>query len=101
MVVSRRVLESSLRILHCLPLACGRRGSLREDEPLSCRSRVYFRRDCTLLVMLWVGLVCVPEGCVEWDIQVSIAEEVGIIRNDMDDRRRVVWLGPWQWATLH
>jgi hypothetical protein len=32
----------------------------------------------------------VPEGCVEWDIQVSIAEEVGIIRDDMDDRRRVV-----------
>jgi hypothetical protein len=32
-VVSRRVLESSLGILHCLPLACGRRGSLREDEP--------------------------------------------------------------------
>ena len=101
MVVRRRVLESSLWLLHCLPLACGRRGSLREDEPLSCRSRVYFRRGCTLLVMLWVGLVCVPEGCVEWDIQVSIAEEVCIIRNDMDDRRRVVRLGPWQWATLH
>ena len=48
-----------------------------------------------------MGLVCVPEGCVEWDIQVSIAGEVGIIRNDMDDRRRVVWLGPWQRATLH
>ena len=45
--------------------------------------------------------MCVPEGCVEWYIQVSIAEEVGIIRNDMDDRRRVVRLGPWQWATLH
>ena len=42
-----------------------------------------------------------PEGCAEWDIQVSIAEEVGIIRNVMDDRRRVVRLGPWQWATLH
>ena len=41
-----------------------------------------------------MGLVCVPEGCVEWDIQVSIAEEVGIIRDDMDDRRRVVRLGP-------
>ena len=50
---------------------------------------------------MWVGLVCVPEGCVEWDIQVSIVEEVGIIRNVMDDRLRVVWLGPWQWATLH
>ena len=54
-----------------------------------------------MLVMLWRGLVCVPEGGVEWDIQVSIAEEVGIIRNVMDDRRRVVRLGPWQWATLH
>ena len=41
-------------------------------------------------MMLWRGLVCVPEGCVEWDIQVSIAEEVGITRDDMDDRRRVV-----------
>ena len=48
-----------------------------------------------------MGLVCVPEGYVKWYIQVSIAEEVGIIRNDMDDRRRVVRLGPWQWATLH
>ena len=101
MVVSRRVLVSSFWLLHCLPLACGRLRSLREDEPLSGRSRVYFRRDCTLLVMLWVGLVCVPEGCVEWDIQVSIAGEVGIVRNDMDDRRRVERLGPWQWATLH
>ena len=55
--------------LHCLPLACGRRGSLREDDPLSCRSRVYFLRGCTLVVTLWMGLVCVPEGCVEWDIQ--------------------------------
>ena len=54
-----------------------------------------------MLVMLWVGLVCVPEGCVECDIQVSIAGEVGIIRNDMNDRRRVVQWGPWQWATLH
>ena len=94
-VVSRRVLESSLWLLHCLPLACGRRGSL------SCRSRVYFRRGCTLLVILWVGLVCVPEGCVEWDIQVSIAEEVGIIRDDMDDRRRVVRLGPSSGLLLH
>ena len=100
-VVSRRVLASSLWLLHCLPLACGRRGSLREDEPLSCRSRVYFRRGCTLLVMLWRGLVCVPEGCVEWDIQVSIAEEVGTVRNDMDDQRWVVRLGLWQWATLY
>ena len=45
--------------------------------------------------------MCVPEGGVEWDMQVSIAGEIGIIRNDMDDRRRVVRLGPWQWATLH
>ena len=38
--------------------------------------------------------VCVPGGCVEWYIQVSIAEEVGIIRNGMDNRRRVErWLG--------
>ena len=36
----------------------------------------------------------VLEGCVECDIQVSIAEEVGIIRNVMDDQRRVVRLGP-------
>ena len=35
-----------------------------------------------------------PEGGVEWDIQVITAEEVVIIRNDMDDRRRVVRLGP-------
>ena len=48
-----------------------------------------------------MGLVCVPEGCTEWYIQVNIAEEVGIIRNDMDDRRRVVQWGPWQWVTLH
>ena len=54
-----------------------------------------------MLVMLWVGLVCVPEGCVEWDIHAIIAEEGGIIRNDMDDRRRVVRWGPWQWSTLH
>ena len=101
MVVSRRVLESSLWLLHCLPLACEGRWSLREDEPLSCRSRVYFRRGCTLLLMLWMGLACVPEGCVEWDIQVIIAEEVGIMRNDMDDQCRVVRLGSWQWATLH
>ena len=26
----------------------------------------------------------------------SIAGEVGIIRNDMDDRRRVVQWGPWE-----
>ena len=45
--------------------------------------------------------VCVPEGCVEWYIHVIIAKEGGIIRNDMDDRRRVVRWGPWQWATLH
>ena len=45
--------------------------------------------------------MCVPVGCVEWDIQVIIAEEVVIIRNGMDDRRRVVRLGPWQWAFLH
>ena len=25
---------------------------------------MYFRRGCTLLGMLWRGLVCVPEGCV-------------------------------------
>ena len=43
-----------------------------------------------------MGLVCVPEGCVEWDIHVSIAGEVGIIRNDIDDRRRVERWGPWQ-----
>ena len=47
-----------------------------------------------------MGLVCVPKGCVEWDIQVIIAEEGGIIRNGMDDQRRVVRLGPWQWAAL-
>ena len=46
-----------------------------------------------MLLTLWVGLVCVPEGGVEWDIQVITAEEVVIIRNDMDDRRRVVRLG--------
>ena len=96
MVVSRRVLVSSLWLLHCLPLACGRRGSYREDGPLSGRSRVYFRRGCILLVILWMGLVCVPEGSVGWDIQVIIAGEVGIIRNDMDDQRRVERLGPWQ-----
>ena len=102
MVVSRRVIVSSLGLLHCLPpLACGRRWTLRGDEPLSGRSCVVVHRGCTLLVMLWMGLVCVPGGCVEWYIQVSIAEEVGIIRNDMDDRRRVVRLGPWQWAILH
>jgi hypothetical protein len=100
-VVSRRIIVSSRWVLHCLPLACGRRRSLREDEPLSIRSCVYFRGGCTLFVMLWVGLVCVPEGSVEWDMQVCKAEEVGIIRNVMDDRRRVGRLGPWQWITLH
>ena len=95
-VVSCRDLEFFHWLLHCLPLACGRRGSLREDEPLSCHSRVYFRRGCTLLMMLWIGLVCVPEGCVECNIQVIIAEEAGIIRNNMDDRRRVERLGPRQ-----
>ena len=45
--------------------------------------------------------MCVPEGGVEWDIQVIIAEEGGIIRNDMDDQRRVVRWGPRQRATLH
>jgi hypothetical protein len=47
------------------------------------------------------GLVCVPEGGVECDMQVCIAEEVGIIRNVMDDRRRVGRWDPWQWITLH
>ena len=47
------------------------------------------------------GLVCVPEGSVGWDIQVIIAEEVSIMRNDMDDRRRVVRWGPWQRTTLY
>ena len=41
-----------------------------------------------------MGLLCVPGGSVRWDIQVIIAEEVGIIRNDMDDQRRVERLGP-------
>ena len=45
--------------------------------------------------------MCVPKGSVGCDIQVSIAEEVGIIRNDVDDRRRVERLGPWQCASLH
>ena len=74
MVVSHRVMVSSLGWLHYLPLACGRRWSLREDEPLSGRSGAVVQRGITLLVMLWVGLVCVPEGGVEWDIQVSITE---------------------------
>ena len=39
--------------------------------------------------MLRMGLVCVPEGGVEWDMRVCITEEVGIIENVMDDRRRV------------
>ena len=63
-VVSLRVLVSTLWLLHCLPLACGRRRSLREDEPLSSRSCVYFLRGFTLFVVLWMGLVCVPEGGV-------------------------------------
>jgi hypothetical protein len=100
-VVSRHIIVSSLWLLHGLPLACGRRRSLREDEPLSGRSRAYYRRGCTLLVILWMGLVCVPEGSVEWDMQVITAEKVGIIRNDMDDRRRVERWGPWQRTTLH
>ena len=45
--------------------------------------------------------MCVPKGCGEWDMQVSIAGEGGIIRNDMNDQRRVVQLGPWRRATLH
>ena len=101
MIVSRRVIVSNPGLLHCLTLACGRRWSLREDEPLCGRSCAVVHKGCTLLVMLWVGLVCVPEGGVQWDIQASIAEEVGIIRNDIDDRRRVERLGPWQCATLH
>ena len=52
MIVSRRVLVSSRWLLHCLPLACGRRRSLREDEPLSRRSRVYSRRGVTLFMVL-------------------------------------------------
>ena len=48
------------------------------------------------MLMLWMGLVRVPEGSGGCDIQVSMAEEVGIIRNDMDDQRRVERLGPWQ-----
>ena len=100
-VASRHIIVSSLWLLHCLPLACGHRRSLRGNEPLSGRSRVYYRRGCTLLVILWMGLVCVPEGSVEWDMQFYIAEEVDIIRNVMDDQRRVGHLGPWQWITLH
>jgi hypothetical protein len=100
-VVSRHVLVSTLWLLYCLPLACGRRRSLREDELLIGCSCVYFCRGCTLLMMLWIGLICVPEGSVGWDIQVIIAEKVGIMRNDMDDRRRVVRWGPWQRTTLH
>ena len=48
-----------------------------------------------------MGLVCVPEGGVRCDIQVIIADEVGIMRNDMDNQRRVVRLGPWQRTSLH
>ena len=47
-----------------------------------------------MLVILWMGLVCVPEDGVEWDMHVITAEEVGIIRSDMDDRRRVERWGP-------
>ena len=101
MVVRRRILVSSRWVLHCLPMACGHRRSLREEEPLSSRSRVYFRRGFALFVILWMGLVCVPKGGVEWDMQGYIAEEVGIIRNVMDDQRRVGHLGPWPWITLH
>jgi hypothetical protein len=43
-----------------------------------------------------MGLVCVPEGSVEWDMQVLTSEEVGIISNVMNDRRRVGRLGLWQ-----
>ena len=42
-----------------------------------------------------------PRAVLNGTYRFSIAGEVGIIRNDMDDRRRVVQLGPWQWATLH
>ena len=42
-----------------------------------------------------------PRAVLNGTCRFSIAREVGIIRNDMDDRRRVVQLGPWQWATLH
>jgi hypothetical protein len=100
-IVSRRVLVSSRWVLHCLPLACGLRGSLREDEPLSSRSLCVFPSRCRIVCGPVDGLVCVPESGVEWDMQVYIAEEVGIIRNVVDDRRRVGRLSPWQWITLN
>ena len=42
-----------------------------------------------------------PRAVLDETCRFSIAGEVGIIRNDMNDQRRVVQLGPWQWATLH
>ena len=42
-----------------------------------------------------------PRAVLNGTCRFSIEGEVGIIRNDMNDRRRVVQLGPWQWATLH
>ena len=42
-----------------------------------------------------------PRAVSNGTCRVSIAGEVGIIRNDMNDQRRVVQLGPWRWATLH
>ena len=45
--------------------------------------------------------MCARGRCFQCDMQVYIAEEVGIIRNVMDDQRRVGHLGPWQWITLH
>ena len=36
------------------------------------------------------------EGSVGCDLQVSMTEEIGIIRNDIDDQRRVERWGPWQ-----
>ena len=42
-----------------------------------------------------------PRAVLNGTCRFSIAGEVGIIRNDKDDRRRVVQLGPWQWATLY
>ena len=42
-----------------------------------------------------------PRAVLNGTYRFSIAGEVGIIRNDMDDRRKVVQWGPWQWATLH
>ena len=42
-----------------------------------------------------------PRAVLNGTSRFSIAGEVGKIRNNMNDRRRVVQLGPWQWATLH